>query len=84
MHMKLEGLSMSYEVLEEARQREPPAAKPEGWKTLARVEREHILRTVEVCGGNLTMVAEVLEISRSTIHRKIREYKKADEAAARS
>ncbi|HWR34417.1 MAG TPA: sigma-54 dependent transcriptional regulator [Clostridia bacterium] len=49
------------------------AAIPEG-KTLEDVERAHILRVLEECGGNQTRAAEVLSIDRVTLHHKLKKY----------
>jgi DNA-binding NtrC family response regulator len=43
--------------------------------TLAEAERAHILRVMESVGGNKKQAAEVLEISRGTLYRKIVEYR---------
>ena len=48
----------------------PPAAR-----TLADVEREHILRVLESVDGNRTKAAAVLEIGSATLFRKLKEYK---------
>jgi two-component system response regulator HydG len=50
---------------------EPPV--PVGL-TLKEVERELIRKTLEYTGGNRTKAAEVLGISRATLHNKLREY----------
>ena len=42
--------------------------------SLAAVERFHILRVLEHCGGNKKAAAEVLEIDRSTLYAKLRQY----------
>lgn len=42
--------------------------------SLAAVERMHILRVLEHCGGNKKAAAEVLEIDRSTLYAKLRQY----------
>ena len=58
----------------------PPAGevRPQGeggppieWP-LARVEKEHMLRVLEHCGGNKSRAARMLGISRKTMERKIR------------
>jgi PAS domain S-box-containing protein len=46
---------------------------------LADVERVHILRVLEACENNRTRAAEVLDISRSTMKRKLAEYGIRDE-----
>ena len=42
--------------------------------SLAEVERRYILRVVEAAGGNKTMAADVLGITRKTLYRKLQEY----------
>ena len=46
---------------------------PEG-KTLDDIERSHILRVLEECGGNQTRAAEMLDIDRVTLHNKLKKY----------
>jgi DNA-binding NtrC family response regulator len=48
-----------------------PAA---GGRSLDEVERTHILRTLEECGGNQSRAAEVLGIDRVTLHHKLKRY----------
>jgi two-component system response regulator HydG len=43
-------------------------------KTLEDIERVHILRVLEECGGNQTRAAEVLDIDRVTLHNKLKKY----------
>ncbi len=60
-----------------------PAAEENGAvKTLEDVERAHILRVLEECGGNQTRAAEVLDIDRVTLHNKLRKYGWTKAAAA--
>ncbi len=47
--------------------------KPEG-RTLEDIEKVHILRVLEECGGNQTRAAEVLDIDRVTLHNKLKKY----------
>jgi transcriptional regulator with GAF, ATPase, and Fis domain len=42
--------------------------------TLAEVERTHILRVLERCGGNKKQAADVLAIDRSTLYAKLKAY----------
>jgi len=43
-------------------------------RSLEDVERLHILRVLEECGGNKTHAAEVLGIDRVTLHHKLKKY----------
>src|SRR5262249_41747501 len=43
-------------------------------KKLEEMERAHILRVVEDCGGNQTRAAEVLDIDRVTLYHKLKKY----------
>ena len=45
-----------------------------GPKSLEEVEKAHILRVVESCGGNQSHAAEVLGIDRVTLHHKLKKY----------
>jgi DNA-binding NtrC family response regulator len=38
------------------------------------MERQHILRILEECGGNQTHAAEVLDIDRVTLYNKLKRY----------
>jgi DNA-binding NtrC family response regulator len=42
--------------------------------SLAEVERRYVLRVVEATGGNKTIAADVLGITRKTLYRKLQEY----------
>jgi two-component system response regulator HydG len=43
-------------------------------RTLAEVEREHVLRVIEACGGHQADAARVLGIGRTTLWRKLRAF----------
>src|SRR5450631_3430340 len=43
-------------------------------KSLDEIERAHILRVLEECGGNQSRAAEVLDIDRVTLHHKLKRY----------
>ena len=43
-------------------------------KSLDQVERAHILKVLEECGGNQSRAAEVLDIDRVTLHHKLKRY----------
>jgi DNA-binding NtrC family response regulator len=45
--------------------------------TLADVERKHILKILEICGGNRTRAASMLDISVRCLRNKLREYRNA-------
>ncbi len=47
-------------------------ANAEAHKTLAEVEREHILRVLDACGGSQSEAARVLGVARNTLWRKLR------------
>ncbi len=50
------------------------AGTDEGDDSLAAVERRHILRVLEKAGGNKSKAARMLNISRSTLREKLRQY----------
>ncbi len=60
-------------VRTEAAQR-PSSKAPRGLKTLAEVEREHILSVLEACGGSVADAARALDIGRNTLWRKLKQY----------
>src|ERR1039457_3470155 len=45
-----------------------------GSRSLEDVEKDHILRVLENCGGNHTRTAEVLGIDRVTLHHKLKKF----------
>ena len=47
---------------------------PRGLRTLAEVEREHILYVLDACKGSQSEAARVLGVARNTLWRKLREY----------
>ncbi|MFO0554646.1 MAG: sigma-54 dependent transcriptional regulator [Polyangiaceae bacterium] len=48
-------------------------------RSLAEVEREHILATLDACGGSQAEAARVLGVARNTLWRKLREYGRSTE-----
>ncbi|MEI8258725.1 MAG: sigma-54 dependent transcriptional regulator [Deltaproteobacteria bacterium] len=54
----------------------PTGARPAGksMRTLADVEREHVLRVLEACGGQQSEAARVLGIARNTLWRKMKAF----------
>jgi len=52
----------------------PSGASNPADRTLDEVERAHILRVLEECGGNQSRAAEVLDIDRVTLHHKLKRY----------
>lgn len=42
--------------------------------TMEEAERQHILRALDRCQGNITAAADLLKIGRSTLYRKVAEY----------
>jgi two-component system, NtrC family, response regulator HydG len=55
--------------------REEHAAHPAGGETLAHLEKEHLRRVLKQCQGNKIEAARRLKISRSTLYRKLEQYK---------
>ncbi len=53
---------------------DPAAAGGTPITTLAEIERAHIQRVLEHCGGNKKATAEILGIDRSTLYAKLRQY----------
>ena len=43
-------------------------------RTLDEIEKAHILRVLDDCGGNQTRAAEALDIDRVTLHHKLKKY----------
>jgi DNA-binding protein Fis len=43
-------------------------------KSLDEVERSHIMRVLEECGGNQSRAADILDIDRVTLHHKLKRY----------
>lgn len=60
------------ELVDALRQAERTVADvPEPENTLDAVERDHILRTLEACGGNISATARKLGLHRRTLQRKL-------------
>jgi len=53
---------------------QPVAAGGPVLRPLADVEREHVLRVLDACGGHRQRAAETLGIGRATLFRKLKEY----------
>jgi two-component system response regulator HydG len=51
-----------------------PKGDSPGPLALADVEREHLLRVLELCEGSMTEAAALLQIGRNTLWRKLRQY----------
>jgi two-component system response regulator HydG len=56
------------------------ASDPSELVPLAEVERRYVLRVVEAAGGNKSLAAQILGVTRKTLYRKLGEYVAADEA----
>ena len=50
------------------------ASDPSELVPLAEVERRYVLRVVEAAGGNKSLAAQILGITRKTLYRKLEEY----------
>lgn len=54
----------------------PPAPRsPTGEKSLRQMERSHICKVLQECSWNITRAARILDIHRSTLHRKMKDFK---------
>jgi two-component system, NtrC family, response regulator HydG len=60
----------------------PKTASTTEVRTLDDIERQHILRVLDECGGNQSRAAEVLDIDRVTLHNKLKKYGWSRGAAA--
>ncbi len=60
------------ELREPPRPRRDRPAEEDDARTLAEVERDHVLRVLERCGGSQTEAARALGIGRNTLWRKLR------------
>lgn len=52
---------------------------PEEMLPLAEIERRHILRVMEFTKGDVTTAAQVLGVGRTTLYRRLKEYKEGEE-----
>ncbi|MFH1680283.1 MAG: sigma-54 dependent transcriptional regulator, partial [Candidatus Eisenbacteria bacterium] len=70
-----QGSTIGVEDLPETvRGRRELAGEPRGMHTLARVEREHVLRILRAVGGNKAAAARLLGLDRKTLYRKLEAY----------
>ena len=58
-----------------------PAQRPQEILPLAEIERRHILKAVELTRGDISTAAIMLEIGRTTLYRKIKQYRSEAPAA---
>ncbi len=63
---------------------EPPALRVRVGSSIAEVERQLIIATLEHCGGVKERTADVLGISLKTLYNRLREYDRSGEAATAS
>ncbi|HEV2398592.1 MAG TPA: helix-turn-helix domain-containing protein, partial [Candidatus Sulfotelmatobacter sp.] len=54
--------------------KQQPTPALAGGRSLDEIERAHILRVLEECGGNQSRAADVLDIDRVTLHHKLKRY----------
>ncbi len=66
-------------LLQPRRAGAPPAAGP---LPIAEVERQHILKTMRLVGGNKAAAARLLGMDRKTLYRKLESYRIGEEPAA--
>ena len=72
----VDGSVLDVEHLPEEMAARPAAPVPPAMtlRTLAEVEREHVKRVLEECGGSQVEAARILGIGRNTLWRKLRSY----------
>ncbi len=58
----------------------PAFSKPGQHLNLQETEQRMIIRALDECGGNITKAAQVLGLSRRTLHRRLREFRDAETA----
>ena len=51
-----------------------PVRPREDLRSLAEVERDHIEHIMALKGGNVSAAAKILEVSRTTLYKKLRDY----------
>jgi DNA-binding NtrC family response regulator len=69
------GATITPDALSDAlRSPDPQHSGSSAIESLATVERAHILRVLDHCGGNKKAAAELLEIDRSTLYAKLKQY----------
>jgi DNA-binding NtrC family response regulator len=68
------ALGASEQILPEDLPRELQTPTGEGFKTLAQIEREHILRALRMARGQKKLAARFLEIDRNRLNRKIKKH----------
>ena len=66
--IKPEHLTLEPVAMRTAREEESPA------KSLAEMEKNHIMRVLKQCEGNQVQAAKILGIHRNTLHKKLLEY----------
>ncbi|MEO6741125.1 MAG: helix-turn-helix domain-containing protein, partial [Chthoniobacteraceae bacterium] len=56
----------------------PAFSKPGQHLNLQETEQRMIIRALDECGGNVTRAAQVLGLSRRTLHRRLKEFREAE------
>lgn len=69
-----EGGRIEQADLPEPFKRVYPSVVPEGEMALAAVEKLHILRILEECGGNMSRASKILMVDRKTLYNKMKLY----------
>lgn len=69
-----EGREIDIDDLPEGLGKRKNSLQPPELRSLAEVERDHILRVLDACNGSQTEAAKILGIGRNTLWRKLRGY----------
>lgn len=70
-------LDLPEELLAGSARSSTDAAPSTDLRSLAEVEREHILQVLDACRGSQAQAARILGVARNTLWRKVREYDRA-------
>ncbi len=83
--LEARGASMSHQasnhraVVSDGKSAEMPLSHDDGQLSLAEIERRAITQTIKRCSGNVVKAASELEVSPSTLYRKIQQWQESSD-----